>query len=834
MRTNAFGQRAAALAATILTCLVCVVAVVDPAPADAIQVPPVPLFTPIPTQRLASPLVGINPVVVPVAGKLGIPVDATSLVVNVEVYAPTSPGYVRITPAGQDSSVSLQEFKKGQAISTQATVGLHDGAVQVRVSAGTARIFLDVSGYYSNNTGSFYRPSYTGIGIGNPVVGTQPVVVQVAGAGRPLIPLTATAIALNFQVRAPTVAGYLRVTPAGQDSATAAQVFAKGQTISNTVVVALHNGAIQLKLSAGAVRAYLTVQGYYDEAGDYYRSLPTQRVGAVTAGVKPVQLPVAGRSGVPATADAAVVHVEVYAPTAGGYVTVNAATIGTADSMQEFQAGDTISIMVIVPLHNGAIEVKVSAGTAKVFVDVAGYFSFTLPPDVTPPAPVTGLTAAATATTVALSWTNPVDDLYQVNIRRAVGSVPPASATAGTKVADANETTTSLTDSGLTPGTQYSYSLFATDGANYASPASATVTTTSVAPGGCTTTWTGATSDDWATASNWSVNSTPTITDWACIPSGASNVPVQISGRSVYLAGLTNDGGLTLTAGAIGMYSSVAKSTSTGWLQVNGSVVQSTHGLDVSGDHAYFSDSRLDGSMTILSGTAARMYGSATFGCKAGFAVTDGTLVNNGTLLIGVGNQLSTTETSQVINHGTIQLQSNASVGDCGSGANSVPPLTNAVDGTVTVGGAWLGSIHEWWRNDGSVSVPAGADLTLADKSDVTSTAVFSGDGAIVIGGVLRVPSGANVTMSNFSGTGSVELDGTSNLGQISATGAYSVGGLSLVMPALNPLCGASVTAVSGGSASGGWSSISSATLPVGGSWQLVSTASSAGAQVNC
>ncbi len=84
-------------------------------------------------------------------------------------------------------------------------------------------------------------------------------------------------------------------------------------------------------------------------------------------------------------------------------------------------------------------------------------------PDTTPPGAVTGLSVTGTTTTsITLSWTNPVDaDLAGVMIRRAPGSTPPSSPTSGTLVVE--KSGTSHTDTGLSPGTQYSYAVFAYD-----------------------------------------------------------------------------------------------------------------------------------------------------------------------------------------------------------------------------------------------------------------------------------------------------------------------------------------------------------------------------------
>jgi hypothetical protein len=112
----------------------------------------------------------------------------------------------------------------------------------------------------------------------------------------------------------------------------------------------------------------------------------------------------------------------------------------------------------------------------------------TPPGDRTAPGPVTGLNVRAPSssdTSVALHWTNPTDaDFTGVMIRRAVGATPPAMPTSGTLIRDLIDEVPYVVDvGGVTAGTQYSYALFAHDGANnYAAAAVVTYSTTRPPP----------------------------------------------------------------------------------------------------------------------------------------------------------------------------------------------------------------------------------------------------------------------------------------------------------------------------------------------------------------
>ncbi len=148
------------LAALLIGSVLVTAGVVAVAPADAAHAsaPSTGRYTAVETARVFSDAVTTTPTVVPITGRAGVPADAIAVVVNVEVKSPSAPGYVRVTPAGTDPSVATQEFSAGQSISNLTTVKLSDGGVQVKVSAGTAQVFFDVSGYYADGSGSTYTP----------------------------------------------------------------------------------------------------------------------------------------------------------------------------------------------------------------------------------------------------------------------------------------------------------------------------------------------------------------------------------------------------------------------------------------------------------------------------------------------------------------------------------------------------------------------------------------------------------------------------------------------------------------------------------------------------
>lgn len=210
-----------------------------------------------------------TPVHLTLAGH-GIPNDGTvdAVTATVEVVAPTAAGYVRVTPDLTDSQTAVQEFKAGQTISNLVTVKLVGGKIQVRLSSGSARLWVDINGYYTVPavaTGDLFHPVPTTRvnPAGTTVSSTTDVHLTVAGkAGVPLS--GATAIAGVVEVSGPSAVGYVRVTPDGVVSQTATQEFVAGQTISDAVAVGLSGaGRIQLHMSAGHALLLVDVGGYF-------------------------------------------------------------------------------------------------------------------------------------------------------------------------------------------------------------------------------------------------------------------------------------------------------------------------------------------------------------------------------------------------------------------------------------------------------------------------------------------------------------------------------------------------------------------------------------------
>ncbi|WP_258725657.1 Ig-like domain-containing protein [Cellulomonas sp. NS3] len=222
---------------------------------------------------------------VAVAGRAGVPANATSVMLNVTVTGPTEPGNLRVFPGGQAvPSTSVVNFAPGQDKANATTVQLVDGAVSFWSdtsgpgSTNPVHVILDVVGWTTPGSAlTSVAPTRVidtrgGSRVGpiaqplHPRAGTSFSVVE-SGA----VPAGATAVLLNVTAVGPRAPGNLRVYPdddgTGRGAPPNASVlnYIVGRDIPNQVLVALpSNGRVTLYSDshAGTTDALVDVVGY--------------------------------------------------------------------------------------------------------------------------------------------------------------------------------------------------------------------------------------------------------------------------------------------------------------------------------------------------------------------------------------------------------------------------------------------------------------------------------------------------------------------------------------------------------------------------------------------
>jgi PKD repeat protein len=190
------------------------------------------------------------------------------------------------------------------------------------------------------------------------------------------------------------------------------------------------------------------------------------------------------------TAGATVTDAVSLSPKAARTVEVQSRKVGTTTWVRTSSSGSSSAAGAFTAIYRptvGAWQYRLfvrPSPTARSAVSLTRTLTAKSPVDTTAPGQVTALAATVTDTSVTLTWVNPTaPDFTGVTIRRAVGPVAPATRNDGTAVTGGPTTPTSYADTGLTAATEYSYSVFAHDGAlNYAVAATWTGSTDPPAP----------------------------------------------------------------------------------------------------------------------------------------------------------------------------------------------------------------------------------------------------------------------------------------------------------------------------------------------------------------
>ena len=203
----------------------------------------------------AGKLAHLTPVEVAVAGRVGVPADATAVVLNLTATEPDAAGYLRLSPAGQPvAATSNVNFWEGDTVPNLAVVQLGAGGrIQVDGAGAGKHAVGDVFGYFTAaappGSGRIRavaprRLLDTREGLGarkRPIGGERRIDVTVAR--RAGVPENATAAVLNVTVTNVSAPSYVTVWPAGEGMPGTSNLnLLPGQTLANLVICRLGAG----------------------------------------------------------------------------------------------------------------------------------------------------------------------------------------------------------------------------------------------------------------------------------------------------------------------------------------------------------------------------------------------------------------------------------------------------------------------------------------------------------------------------------------------------------------------------------------------------------------
>ncbi len=345
--------------------------------------------------RTTARLAPGDTVIVPVAGRAGIPAGAAAVVVNMTATATAAPGFVTAYPSGtprQDTSV-LNVETAGQTLANLATVLLgSDGGVAI-YSSMASDIVVDAFGYYApaaDATDGRFVPVAP-----QRVLDTRNGSAPIPAAGQIRVPATtavpaaASAVVATLTVTDTAGAGFWTAWPAGAARPLTSNVnaTATGQTVANEIIVPLVGGAFDVYSQSGG-HLVVDVTGYFtgpyaarDTAGLFVPAPPERVLDTRSVDRNPLGSGVRPEAGwtvvVPTGSYAAVVaNVTIVDATRPGYVTAYPAgtTRPATSSLNADRAGQTIANHVTIPLGENGLALYTQSG-GDLLVDVSGFYT---------------------------------------------------------------------------------------------------------------------------------------------------------------------------------------------------------------------------------------------------------------------------------------------------------------------------------------------------------------------------------------------------------------------------------------------------------------------------
>ena len=326
-----------------------------------------------------GPVPGGQFVQVPVAGRAGVPFGAKAAVVNVTLVGAAAAGFATVYPCGTMPNASSVNYLAGGTVANEVIAKLSPvGSICVYTSA-QANVLVDVAGYVPA-TSDFV--SLTPVRLADtrptPVVAGGTLEVPIAGRGG--VPADAKAVVANVTLVNAAAAGFATVFPCGTvpDASTANYRGVTNEAVANEVIAKLSpTGSICVYTSAQA-NVLVDVAGYVPATSDFVSLTPVRladtRPTPVVAGGT-LEVPIAGRGGVPADAKAVVANVTLVNAAAAGFATVFPCGTVPDASTANYRGvtNEAVANEVIAKLSpTGSICVYTNAA-ANVLVDVVGH-----------------------------------------------------------------------------------------------------------------------------------------------------------------------------------------------------------------------------------------------------------------------------------------------------------------------------------------------------------------------------------------------------------------------------------------------------------------------------
>jgi hypothetical protein len=325
-----------------------------------------------------------------VAGRNGIPNDASSVIFNVTVVNPTNDTYLLVWSGSQPQPLaSSANVDAGTIKGSMVITRLINGNCAIYNYAGTAHVIVDVLGYFSptSQLGIVAAPPRRLLDTRDSGAPLTAETINIPVRGWAGVSPTTDAVALNVTATDATTPSFITVWPAKtSDPGTSNVNIIKGDTVPNLAVTRLsEDGWISLRNNAGRTHVIVDVLATFERgapgrlvAVDPIRVLDTR----VRLGTPPgwtngeLTLPIRGSGPVPGTnVIGAVLSVIAVSPDDGTYVSVYpAGTRRPATSNLNVRRNGTGSNLVLSGLgETGSITFQASSPRAQLIADIVAF-----------------------------------------------------------------------------------------------------------------------------------------------------------------------------------------------------------------------------------------------------------------------------------------------------------------------------------------------------------------------------------------------------------------------------------------------------------------------------
>lgn len=341
--------------------------------------------------------------VLEVAGRGGVPDDATAVNLNVTAVRASAAGFVTVYPcdAAERPNTSNLNYAQGGAASAAAFARLSDSGTVCVFTSATADLIVDVNGFVpaagsveplvparlldTRPTGE--RTDGEAQAVGR-VRAESVTVLSVAGRGG--VASDADAVIVNVTAVRPSSNTFLTVYPCDEPRPTASNVNAAAAAVVNNLVLAKTSASGTICVfSSSATDLLVDVAAYVPAGGGLLSVVPARlletRAGNTTTdgqgqSTSPVaaesvtRIGVAGRGGVADDAAGVVLNVAAIRPSQNGFIAAYPCDEDRPDASNvNFRAGAVVSNAVVVKLSSQGTVCLYSTASTNLAVDVVGY-----------------------------------------------------------------------------------------------------------------------------------------------------------------------------------------------------------------------------------------------------------------------------------------------------------------------------------------------------------------------------------------------------------------------------------------------------------------------------